>query len=241
MTPRIRAGVLAGASLAALALAAPAAGQARRRRRSRRAPCCRPARSRPGPLSGTLLGTAPINGVDAAVPGPARAGLLGRARRRPRPLLGDGRQRLRRRGELEGLPAARVPDHARLEDPPRRRAARSASAASSRCATRTGTSRSRSSAPTGTLTGGDFDIESLRDDEHGDLWFGDEFGPWLLHTDADGKLLEPPIALPGVDVAAEPAGRAVQPDPDAAAARRASRAWRSRATARRCTRCSRAR
>jgi glycerophosphoryl diester phosphodiesterase len=48
------------------------------------------------------------------------------------------------------------------------------------------------------LTGGDFDPESVRRDAHGDLWFGDEFGPWLLHTNARGKLLEPPIALPGV-------------------------------------------
>jgi len=30
----------------------------------------------------------------------------------------------------------------------------------------------------------------------GTLWFGDEFGPFLLHTDATGKLLEAPIALP---------------------------------------------
>jgi hypothetical protein len=48
------------------------------------------------------------------------------------------------------------------------------------------------------LTGGDFDIESVRRDRHGDLWFGDEFGPFLLHTDASGKVLEAPIALPGV-------------------------------------------
>jgi len=48
------------------------------------------------------------------------------------------------------------------------------------------------------LTGGDFDIESVRQDDAGDFWFGDEFGPYLLHTDEDGKLLEPPIELPGV-------------------------------------------
>lgn len=48
------------------------------------------------------------------------------------------------------------------------------------------------------LTGGDFDIESIRRDHRGDLWFGDEFGPYLLHTDATGRLLEPPIPLPGV-------------------------------------------
>jgi hypothetical protein len=48
------------------------------------------------------------------------------------------------------------------------------------------------------LTGGDFDIESFRVDRRGDLWFGDEFGPFLLHTDASGKVLEAPIPLPDV-------------------------------------------
>jgi glycerophosphoryl diester phosphodiesterase len=48
------------------------------------------------------------------------------------------------------------------------------------------------------LTGADFDIESVRQDSRGDLWFGDEFGPFLLHTDAAGRLLEAPIPLPGV-------------------------------------------
>lgn len=48
------------------------------------------------------------------------------------------------------------------------------------------------------LTGGDFDIESVRRDPQGDLWFGDEFGPFLLHTDATGRVLEAPIPLPNV-------------------------------------------
>ena len=48
------------------------------------------------------------------------------------------------------------------------------------------------------LTGGDFDVESVRRDRRGDLWFGDEFGPFLLHTDARGIVLEAPIPLPGV-------------------------------------------
>ena len=48
------------------------------------------------------------------------------------------------------------------------------------------------------LTGGDFDIESVREAHDGTLWFGDEFGPFLLHTDATGKVLEAPIPLPGV-------------------------------------------
>jgi hypothetical protein len=48
------------------------------------------------------------------------------------------------------------------------------------------------------LTGGDFDPESVRIDRRGDLWFGDEFGPFLLHTDATGRVLEAPIPLPDV-------------------------------------------
>lgn len=46
------------------------------------------------------------------------------------------------------------------------------------------------------LTGADFDLESLQVAADGTLWFGDEFGPFLLHADATGKLLEAPISLP---------------------------------------------
>ncbi len=48
------------------------------------------------------------------------------------------------------------------------------------------------------LTGADFDLESVRITKDGDLWFGEEFGPFILHTDAAGKVLEAPIPLPGV-------------------------------------------
>ncbi len=48
------------------------------------------------------------------------------------------------------------------------------------------------------LTGGDFDIESVREAPDGTLWFGDEFGPFLVHTDSLGRVLEAPIPLPGV-------------------------------------------
>ena len=46
------------------------------------------------------------------------------------------------------------------------------------------------------LTGADFDPESIQRDHNGDLWLGDEFGPWILHFSAEGVLLEPPIAMP---------------------------------------------
>jgi hypothetical protein len=48
------------------------------------------------------------------------------------------------------------------------------------------------------LTGGDFDIESVRIGRDGTMWFGDEFGPFIVHTDADGKVLDPPVPTPGV-------------------------------------------
>ena len=55
------------------------------------------------------------------------------------------------------------------------------------------------------LTGADFDIESVRQDFNGDLWFGDEFGPFLLHTDPYGRVLEAPIPLEGVRSPENPA------------------------------------
>lgn len=49
------------------------------------------------------------------------------------------------------------------------------------------------------LTGADFDIESLQRAPDGTLWFGDEFGPVLLHTSPSGVVLEPPVPLPDAD------------------------------------------
>lgn len=46
------------------------------------------------------------------------------------------------------------------------------------------------------LTGADFDIESVRRDKRGNLWFGDEFGPFLVKTDKTGKVLRAEIPLP---------------------------------------------
>lgn len=46
------------------------------------------------------------------------------------------------------------------------------------------------------LTGSDFDIESVRRAPDGTLWFGDEFGPYLVHTDSSGRVLDAPIPLP---------------------------------------------
>jgi hypothetical protein len=49
------------------------------------------------------------------------------------------------------------------------------------------------------LTGADFDLESVRREGNGDLWFGEEFGPFIVHTDATGRVLEAPFPLPGVE------------------------------------------
>jgi hypothetical protein len=48
------------------------------------------------------------------------------------------------------------------------------------------------------LTGADIDPESVQRGRHGDLWVGEEFGPWILHFSADGVLLDPPFRIPGV-------------------------------------------
>ncbi|HVL01633.1 MAG TPA: esterase-like activity of phytase family protein [Dongiaceae bacterium] len=49
------------------------------------------------------------------------------------------------------------------------------------------------------LTGADFDIESVQRAPDGSLWFGDEFGPFLIHTDANGVVLDAPIPLPDLN------------------------------------------
>lgn len=48
------------------------------------------------------------------------------------------------------------------------------------------------------LTGADFDIESIRVDRAGHLWFGEEFGPFLVETDARGRVLRSEVHLPNV-------------------------------------------
>ncbi|WP_414657784.1 esterase-like activity of phytase family protein [Deinococcus sp. VB343] len=48
------------------------------------------------------------------------------------------------------------------------------------------------------LTGADFDVEGFAFAQDGSIWIGDEFGPYLLHFSADGKLLEAPIATPNI-------------------------------------------
>lgn len=46
------------------------------------------------------------------------------------------------------------------------------------------------------LTGFDFDVESFVIAKDGSFWLGEEFGPYLLHVDKTGKLLDAPIPTP---------------------------------------------
>ncbi|HRA68282.1 MAG TPA: esterase-like activity of phytase family protein, partial [Caldilinea sp.] len=89
------------------------------------------------------------------------------------------------------------------------------------------------------LTGADFDVESFVFDADGTLWIGDEFGPYLLRFDAEGRLLEAPIPTPNFDGEApfvqspqHPAILARSPQPGAASAAnlRASRGFEGMAT-----------
>jgi hypothetical protein len=54
------------------------------------------------------------------------------------------------------------------------------------------------------LTGFDFDPESIEVGRDGTFWIGDEFGPFLLHADREGQLLEAPIGYPGVKAPQNP-------------------------------------
>jgi glycerophosphoryl diester phosphodiesterase len=80
------------------------------------------------------------------------------------------------------------------------------------------------------LTGADFDIESFRKTSDGTLWFGDEFGPFLLHTDAAGRVLEAPIRVPG-DVAGQELRSPQNPFSEEGSAIRIMNAVRSHARA----------
>jgi hypothetical protein len=69
------------------------------------------------------------------------------------------------------------------------------------------------------LTGFDFDPESIEIDRAGTFWIGDEFGPFLLHADRNGRLLGPPIAAPGVKSPQNPTLNIPADRPNVAASR----------------------
>ncbi|MBB5084183.1 esterase-like activity of phytase family protein [Nonomuraea endophytica] len=62
------------------------------------------------------------------------------------------------------------------------------------------------------LTGADFDVESIVRSLDGTYWFGDEFGPFLLHANERGELLDAPVPLPGVKAPENPDLNGGQPN-----------------------------
>lgn len=80
------------------------------------------------------------------------------------------------------------------------------------------------------LTGFDFDVESFVTAADGTFWVGEEFGPYLLHFDATGKLLEAPIPTPDFGAGKNPVEDFVRsPDnPDVLAGQETDNLGRSR-------------
>jgi hypothetical protein len=61
------------------------------------------------------------------------------------------------------------------------------------------------------LTGADFDVESIARMDDGTFWVGEEFGPYLLHFNAQGQLLSPPFRHPVLRAPQNPQNSAQRP------------------------------
>lgn len=61
------------------------------------------------------------------------------------------------------------------------------------------------------LTGADFDVESIAQMDDGTFWVGEEFGPYLLHFDAQGRLLSKPVRHPVLRAPQNPQNTAQNP------------------------------
>ena len=61
------------------------------------------------------------------------------------------------------------------------------------------------------LTGADFDVESIARMDDGTFWVGEEFGPYLLHFGADGRLLRKPVRHPVLRAPQNPQNTAADP------------------------------
>jgi hypothetical protein len=61
------------------------------------------------------------------------------------------------------------------------------------------------------LTGADFDVESIARMNDGTFWVGEEFGPYLLHFDAHGRLLSLPVRHPSLRAPQNPQNTTANP------------------------------
>ncbi len=61
------------------------------------------------------------------------------------------------------------------------------------------------------LTGADFDVESIAMMDDGTFWVGEEFGPYLLHFDARGRLMSRPVRHPELRAPQNPAKHGPEP------------------------------
>ncbi len=89
------------------------------------------------------------------------------------------------------------------------------------------------------LTGGDFDVESVRQAPDGTFYFGEEFGPFIVHVDARAACSTRRCRFHAVFVARQPVP--ARPHAEPRRLDTASRRWRCRRRHARCTRSSRAR
>jgi glycerophosphoryl diester phosphodiesterase len=188
------------ALLLALVLSVPTAAAAGSARLLGRAVL--PARTfAPGPPSGTLLGSAPINGVHvpfASQPVQGISAALPAGRGRYWVMMDNGYGALENSADFNlrvylvrphyktatgGSGSVSVLRFIQLHDPDHK----------VKFAIVNNWTRRR------VLTGADFDIESMQRARDGSLWFGDEFGPFLLHTTANGRVLHAPYPLPDPD------------------------------------------
>ncbi|BAL89854.1 hypothetical protein AMIS_46340 [Actinoplanes missouriensis 431] len=148
----------------------------------------------PGPVSGTQLSTEPVLGITAPFPGQPIPGFSAvipgssRGRYLAMPDNGFGTKTnsadfLLRAYDIKpdyGTGRVAIKGHINFRDPDRRVPF---PIVNENTADRL-------------LTGADFDVESLARDSRGNLWIGDEFGPYLIKVDRTGKVLQAPIPLP---------------------------------------------
>jgi hypothetical protein len=146
-----------------------------------------------GPVSGTQLPTAPVNGISAPFPGqpvPGFSAVLPLSGNRLLAMPDNGFGAKNNSADFLLRAYDITPDHRHgrvringfvsFRDPDRR--------VPFPIVNENTTDR--------LLTGADLDIEALARDFRGDLWIGDEFGPYLIRVDRTGKVLQAPIPLP---------------------------------------------